>query len=161
MPRAFASIGSNVDRERNVRSAVRRLRERFGELRLSHVYDSDPVGFDGACFYNLVAAFESDWPVERIQTALADIEQERGRVRGTERFGPRTLDLDLLLYGDLVDPARNLPRAEILRYAFVLAPLAEIAARECHPVTGETFGELWERFPDPAQRVSVTDFDPS
>lgn len=160
MPRIYVSIGSNVDREANIRSAVRRLRERFGSLTLSRVYDSDPVGFVGAPFYNLVAGFDSRLPVERLREALTEIEREQGRRRDAERFGPRTLDLDLLLYGDVVDPARNMPRAEIVRHAFVLAPLAEIAAQERHPATGETFGELWSRFRDPQQRVTVTDFAP-
>lgn len=158
MPRVYVSVGSNVKREANIRSAVRRLRERFGALTLSRVYDSDPVGFAGAPFFNLVAGFDSRLPVERLREALAEIEREQGRRRGAERFGPRTLDLDLLLYGDLVDPAHNLPRAEILRHAFVLAPLAEIAAHERHPATGETFGELWAKFLDLQQRVTVTDF---
>jgi 2-amino-4-hydroxy-6-hydroxymethyldihydropteridine diphosphokinase len=136
------------------------LRERFGELRHSRVYESAAVGFSGAPFYNLVAAFDCELPVERLQAALSEIELERGRIRGAARLGPRTLDLDLLLYGDLVDPRHNLPRAEILRYAFVLAPLAEIAALERHPVTGRTFAELWADFRDREQQVTATDFEP-
>lgn len=148
MPRVFVSIGSNVEREHHIRAAVRALRARFGALALSHVYETEAEGFEGDNFLNLVAAFDTRESPEQVQGALRDIEAAHGRERGGPRFGPRTLDLDLLLYGDLVrhGDGFDLPRDEIMRYAFVLGPLAELAPQARHPENGRTFGELWAEF---------------
>jgi 2-amino-4-hydroxy-6-hydroxymethyldihydropteridine diphosphokinase len=127
---------------------VTALRERFGALILSRVYESEAVGFQGRPFYNLVAGIDTDEPACRVRAALRAIEDAFGRVRGPEKFAPRTLDLDLLTYGDSVDheEGQELPREEILTYAFVLGPLAEVAGREVHPVVGHSYRELWECF---------------
>lgn len=148
MPFVYVSIGSNIDRENNVRGAVRALRERYGKLALSRVYETPAEGFDGAAFYNLVAGFDTGEPVERVRQALADIEAAYGRKRGGTRFDARTLDLDLLIYGDVVRHADgvDIPRGEITRYAFVLGPLAELAPELKHPETGEPLRTLWDKF---------------
>lgn len=148
MPRVHISIGSNIDRERNIRGAVQALRSAFGELTLSSVYETSAVGFDGDPFYNLVAAFDSNQPLEEIQAALRRIEAGHGRTRGnTARFAARTLDLDILLYGELVrhDAQFDIPRAETTTQAFVLGPLAEIAPDLQIPGTGATVVEWWQR----------------
>jgi 2-amino-4-hydroxy-6-hydroxymethyldihydropteridine diphosphokinase len=146
MPRVFVSIGSNVERERNIRAAVAALRTRFGPLQLSRVYQTPAVGFAGEDFYNLVAAFDTAEPIERVREALIGIEAAQGRERNGPRYGPRTLDLDILLYGDLVrhGDGFDVPRGEITRHAFVLGPLAELAPDLRHPETGETMARLWE-----------------
>ncbi len=148
MPRVYLSIGSNIDRERSIRQGIRQLREQFGGLTLSTIYESEAVGFEGDAFYNLVVGFDSDLGWQEIQQRLRQIEEDNGRERGAEKFNPRTLDLDLLLYGDLdlQEQGVDLPRAEIFEYAFVLKPLAEIAGEERHPQTGERYDRLWERF---------------
>jgi len=148
MPRVYVGIGSNIDREASVRAGVADLRLHYGELQLSSVFESDAVGFDGDAFYNLVAAFETEESIEEVVTTLSQIEENNGRVRGSERFSSRTLDLDLLLYGDSVAAGRgyHVPRDEIPRYAFVLWPLSEIAPEMVHPVTGETFSAMWSAF---------------
>jgi 2-amino-4-hydroxy-6-hydroxymethyldihydropteridine diphosphokinase len=145
--RAYIGIGSNIAAERNIRSALTELRRRYGPIALSPVYRGAPIGFAGDDFYNLVAALDTGEPAQTLIEALHAIEQNHGRVRAPERFAPRTLDLDLLLYGDLVrhDTVLDLPRPEILQYAFVLRPLAELAPGERHPETGETYRELWGR----------------
>ncbi len=99
MVQVFISIGSNVDREQNIRSAVAALRERWGRLTLSPVYESAPVGFRGGNFYNLVAGLDTRTPVARLLDELAALERAHGRTRGADQFVSRTLDLDLLLYG--------------------------------------------------------------
>jgi len=148
MVRCWISVGSNQNREYCVRGAVRALRGRFGALMLSSVYESEAVGFDSQPFLNLVAGIDSGEPVPALLTTLRSIEEAFGRVRGPHRFAPRTLDLDLLTYGGLAGTVGGctLPRDEILRDAFVLGPLAEVAAGEWHPILGRTYSELWRAF---------------
>jgi len=160
--RAYVGIGSNIERETNIRSAVLRLKARFGRLCLSSVYESQPVGFAGDNFYNLVAGFDTDIPVERLIGELHDIEQLHSRARTGRRFEPRTLDLDLLLYDDLIrhDSAVDIPRREILDYAFVLQPLAEIAPDVVHPEANKRISALWSEHQQRMTPYLKTDFDP-
>ncbi len=148
MPRIYLSIGSNIDRDRSIRQGVAALQQQFGEMTISTVYESEAVGFEGDAFYNLVVGFDAELPWREIQQQLRQIEEENGRERSAEKFNPRTLDIDLLLYGDLdlQHEGIDLPRAEIFEYAFVLRPLAEIAGDECHPQTGERYRDLWGQF---------------
>ena len=148
MADVFVSIGSNVDRERNVRAGVRCLRDRFGDMRLSSVYESEPVGFVGGRFFNLVAQIDTEESYRDVIGALRKIEDSGGRDRDAPRFSPRTLDLDLILYGDLVleDDGTDLPRREIVTSAFVLGPLAEIAGDRHHPILKSTYRSLWDAF---------------
>ena len=161
MPRCWVSIGSNQDRDRCIRGAIHALRERFGELILSSVYESEAVGFDGEPFLNLVAGFDTTDPVAEVRVTLRYIEDAAGRVRGPDKFTPRTLDLDLLTYGDRIDleHGKELPRDEILRYAFVLGPLSEIAGDEIHPTVGRSYRELWEEFARAEQPIVPARFD--
>ena len=146
MNRVYISIGSNIDREHNIRSAVLALRERFDNLELSPVYETQAVGFDGDPFFNLAAGFDSAYDIEDTVALLKAIESQHGRGAGQQGFRPRTLDLDLLLYGDLVTqwPGGEVPSDEILRYAFVLRPLVDIAGEQVHPQLGKTFRHLWQ-----------------
>lgn len=162
MPQVWLSIGSNLEREKNIRGAVRALREAFGELTLSRVYESEAVGFDGDPFFNLVAGFETGQPVAELVERLHAIEAEHGRLRGEKKFASRTLDIDLLIYGDLVlqEGEIELPRDEITRYAFVLLPLAEVAGTERHPVLGQTYSQLWQGFDGSEQPLWPADFSP-
>ena len=148
MTEVFVGIGSNVEPEQHVRMAVALLRERFGKLRLSPVYRNRAVGFEGQDFLNLVAAFDTLLGVTESGTALDEIEVRCGRQRGAARFAPRSLDLDLLLYGDELSEQPPLPRPEILRYDFVLKPLADLAPSRQHPVTGRSYAEHWAEFKD-------------
>jgi 2-amino-4-hydroxy-6-hydroxymethyldihydropteridine diphosphokinase len=153
MPRVFVSIGSNVDRERNIQGALEALTQRFGPLAVSTIYETAAVGFDGQPFYNLVVGFDSDESVDAIRAELRRIEDAHGRRRnGVPKFSSRTLDLDLLLCGDVVDHAAQLPHPDVVKYAFVLGPLAELAPDLCHPELGQSIAELWRRFA-PEQRT--------
>ncbi len=146
MPRVFVSIGSNIDREENIRGAIESLTRRFGPLNLSTVYETKSVGFEGEDFFNLVVGFDSSESIEEIREELRRIENLHGRKReGVSKFSARTLDLDLILYGDVVDPAADLPHPDILRYAFVLGPLAELAPNLAHPVKGVPYHALWRQ----------------
>lgn len=150
MPRVFVSIGSNIDRENNIRGAIGALTRRFGSLSLSTVYETAAVGFEGDPFFNLVVGFDTGESIEAIRAELRRIEDAHGRQRaGQSKFSARTLDLDLILYGDVVDPAANLPHGDILKYPFVLGPLAELAPDLAHPVMGDSCLALWRKnFPD-------------
>jgi len=161
MARVYVSVGSNIDRERNVRSGLSALREIFGPLILSRVYLSKAVGFEGDDFFNLALGFDTDFDLNTVAAHLHDIEQAHARDRRAPRFSSRTLDLDLLLYDDLVveEGDIKLPREEITRYAFVLGPLAEIAGERKHPVLGGSFSALWEGFDQSAQPMHPVEFN--
>ncbi len=146
MARVYVSIGSNIDVSKNIPSSVKALREHFGELDISNVYETKPVGFDGDDFHNLVVGFDADESPFEISQVLKKIESDHDRTRGKEKFESRTLDLDQLLYGDLVMQMDgvNLPHPDILRYNFVLKPLTEIAGEVEHPEEEKEINELWE-----------------
>ena len=156
MSNVYVSIGSNLDRERNVRIALDLLRQRFGEICCSSIYETVPVGFLGALFYNLVVVFETTLSPEDVVAELKRIESQCGRERHQQKFSNRSVDLDLLLYDDLVlkKGKINIPRDEILRYAFVLEPLAELAPSLVHPELGVSYAQLWQDYDqqDEAQR---------
>jgi len=147
MTRAWISLGSNIEPEENLRAALALLEARFGPLVVSPVYRTAAEGFEGDDFLNLVVGIDTGEPLHEVRGALRAIEEARGRVRGSEKFSSRTLDLDLLTWDALVDPALGLPRDDILEYAFVLGPLADVAPDERHPVVGRSYGELWRAFP--------------
>jgi 2-amino-4-hydroxy-6-hydroxymethyldihydropteridine diphosphokinase len=148
MPHVWVSIGSNIDRERHIRAALVDLREMFGRLIVSPVYETEAVGFKGDTFFNLVAGFDTGLAPGTLHRQLREIEARHGRERSGGKFAARTLDLDLLTYGDAVtdDGGKALPRDEILRYAFVLAPLADVAGGELHPELGQSYDSLWKKF---------------
>lgn len=142
MPRIHISLGSNLEPERHLRAALAALRAAFGELTVSPVYRSPASGFDGPDFLNLVVSADSELPAEDLRRRLRHIEDAQGRIRGAEKFASRTLDLDLLTRGDAVIDGW-LPHADIDRYPFVLAPLADIEPDGVHPRNGRRYGELW------------------
>lgn len=141
----YVGLGSNVQPEQQMQRAMAALEKRFGSLRRSAVYRNAAVGFDGDDFLNMVVGFESAQDVADISAALLRIEQECGRERSGMRFAPRTMDIDLLLYGQQVEtaPGTVLPRPEILRHAYILRPLAEVAGTVMHPLEKRSFAQLW------------------
>jgi len=162
VPRVYVGIGSNIDRENSIRGAVRELTAHYGPLTLSPVYESKAHGFEGENFYNLAAGFDSAESIEIIKETLSRIESQLGRVRRENSFSARTLDLDLLLYGEMVrhDDKVNLPHPDIRRYAFVFRPLADIAPELRHPETGLTCARMWQQFEMEKQETWKADFDP-
>ncbi|WP_022948109.1 2-amino-4-hydroxy-6-hydroxymethyldihydropteridine diphosphokinase [Methylohalobius crimeensis] len=155
MPKTFVSIGSNLEREEHIPQALAELEETFGPLSVSSVYESEAEGFEGPPFYNLVVGFDTELSRPAVLEKLKEIEHNHGRGPQSRKFASRTLDLDLILYGDLIlekpDSDRlQLPREDILRYAFVLEPLNEITPERRHPVTGKTYRAHWQAF-DPGK----------
>lgn len=144
MTRVYLSFGSNIDREHNIRSGLDALARHFPQLLLSPVYESSAVGFDGEAFLNLVVAIDTELCVGELSAMLRAIEADHGRTRGEKKFASRTLDIDILTYGDAVGviDGVELPRDEILKHAFVLKPLADIAPEERHPLLQKNYAEL-------------------
>ena len=157
--RVYVSIGSNIEREANIRAAVAMLRARYGSLALSAVYESAPIGFNGDKFYNLVASFETDNSAPDLIAALHEIERTRGRTRESHGFASRTLDLDLLHYGDAEGGTPFQPRPEAVAYACVLRPLAELAPTLTEPVSGDRYADLWARFDKGSQPLKRVEMD--
>jgi 2-amino-4-hydroxy-6-hydroxymethyldihydropteridine diphosphokinase len=153
MPRVYLGIGSNVAREANIAGALESLRERFAPLTVSPVYESKAVGFDGPSFHNLVVGFDTHLDVLALDGALSEVEQRHGRRPEAPRYAPRPLDLDILLYGNRVFRTNGIevPRRDILKYAFVLRPLADIAPDLRHPANGRRIADLWQAFDQTAQ----------
>ena len=148
MPEVFVAAGSNIRPRAQLRGAIAALTAAWPELRVSRAYANAAAGFVGDDFINLVVAFETEEPLEQVLARLKEIEKASGREPGAAKWAARTLDLDLLLYGDLVGrfPGARLPRADLAERAYVLGPLAELAPHRKHSVLGETFGALWKRF---------------
>lgn len=157
----YIGVGSNIEPQRHIPAAISRLKERFGELQLSNVYESEAVGFEGDNFYNLVVGLETELEPHAITHELNKIEDALGRKRNIPRYSSRTLDLDLLLYGDLVqhNDQLKLPRNDIMKFAFVLRPLAEIAGDSLHPVDGRTFRQIWDAFAQKEQSLWPVEMD--
>lgn len=151
LQRVSIGIGSNINREENIRKAVQYLTKFYQQINVSPVYESEALGFDGPPFFNLVVSFLTNDSLLTLQEHCKEIEQQFGKPSETEKFCSRTLDLDVLLYADLVQPAKSngepeLPRSEVLTSAFVLKPLADLHPLHVHPVEKETLQNLWQQF---------------
>lgn len=148
MSQVFVSIGSNINQAQNLRSCVGVLQQTFRQCQLSSVYQSGAVGFEGDDFYNMVVGFETTLSPKIINDVLSTIEIQHGRVRGKNRFVSRELDLDQLLYDNLIYRENGicLPREEITEHAFILKPVAELAGSATHPILGKSFAKLWNDF---------------
>lgn len=155
MSRVVLSIGSNIEREKHIRYALDALREKFAELRISPVYESSAVGFEGPDFFNLVVVIETQLSVAQLTDWIRGVEAAAGRVRGEKKFQSRNLDIDILLYGDVDLHAEgwDIPRGEITHAAYVLKPLVDLLPEARHPVTGMRFAELWGTFSDASQQL--------
>lgn len=157
MARVYLSLGSNVDPQRHLTAALDELRARFGALAVSPAYRTRSVGFDGADFVNLAVGLDTDLSPQDLNDWLHALEDRHGRRRDVPRFSDRTLDLDIVFYDRLVTEGPGhlqIPRDE-LKHAFVLRPIADIAPRFAHPVTGRTMAELWAAFPAETAPMTV------
>jgi 2-amino-4-hydroxy-6-hydroxymethyldihydropteridine diphosphokinase len=156
----FLSIGSNINPEANIQYALSEIDQIFEIKQVSSVYRNKSVGFEGDDFLNMVLKLSTTRNPYEILEELNRIESATGREIGTGTFDSRTLDIDIILYGDLVDLEEplKLPRKDINLYSFVIGPLAEIEPRGVHPVSGKSFIELWEEFnreKHPLERISI------
>ena len=146
MTQVLVAAGSNVEPERRLATAMRELAVAFPGVRFSTAYRNAAVGFEGEDFINLVAAFDTGLPPPAILERLHAIEALCGRERDAPKWAPRSMDLDLLLYGDLEAPGLRLPRPDLARRPYMLGPAAQVAPGMRHPTLGLTLAELWSRF---------------
>lgn len=154
----YISLGSNIDKEYHIKCGLEALAAAFNlpfeALKLSSLFESEAVGFSGKPFYNMVVGLSCQQSVEQVAKLLRQIEFNYGRSANAKKFSPRTLDLDLLLFDDLISnqPAQ-LPRDEITKNAFVLWPLSEIAADLLHPILNENYHKLWQDYDKSSQHL--------
>lgn len=148
MAQVYVAAGSNVEPLAHLTRAVTELARRFNELTVSPWYRNRAVGFEGEDFINLVFGFCTDLAVHEALRSLREVETLCGRPRNAPKWAARSMDLDVLLYDDLVldDPALTLPRPDLLLRPYMLGPLADIAPDLRHPTQGRTIGELWAAF---------------
>ncbi|MBQ0720506.1 MAG: 2-amino-4-hydroxy-6-hydroxymethyldihydropteridine diphosphokinase [Gammaproteobacteria bacterium] len=158
--RVYLSLGSNIDREKNILACLDALAEQFGELIISPVYESEAVGFTGDSFYNLVVGIDSALSVGELAVLMREIEYANKRSRAGPKFGPRTLDIDILTCGELTGLIDGvaLPRDEVIENAFVLLPLVDIAGDEKHPLSGKAYRDIAKNFSGGEQRLWRIDF---
>lgn len=161
MTRLFLGLGSNIEPRRYLPLGLTELETLLGPLRLSPVYEGAAIGFNGEPFWNLVVEAETSLSVADLQRALRTIEYAHGRPQNASRCSPRSLDIDILVYGDLCGVVDGvvLPRGEILENAFVLRPLAELAPEALHPVAGRSYRELWETYDAASQPLRLVSLD--
>ena len=157
MTRVYLSLGSNLEPLRHLPAALEELHARFGELLVSPAYRSRAVGFAGPDFVNLAVGLDTELSPQALNDWLHALEDRHGRRRDVPRYADRTLDVDIVLYGEqVIDGPGHLqvPRAE-LRHAFVLKPLADIAPQLRHPLSVRTMAELWAAFPAQSEPLDV------
>jgi 2-amino-4-hydroxy-6-hydroxymethyldihydropteridine diphosphokinase len=159
MHRAYLSLGSNIDREANIRSALFALEKVFGALAVSPVYESEAVGFSGAAFFNLIVAVETNLSIEQLVGQLKQIEDHHGRDRSGAKFSSRSLDIDLVTYDEKTGTFSGveLPRPELFYNAFVLLPMADLLGKSVEPKTGQTYSSLAATL-DHKQKLWQVDF---
>ena len=149
--RVFVGIGSNIEPLIHIPRALGELASAFSPLIRSTAYRNPAVGFAGPDFINLVVGFDTERDPFQVVDILKEIESRHGGPT------PRPLDLDLLLYGARIihqGPVR-VPRPDITRHSFVLAPLAQIAPELLHPRLGRTLAQLWADFEQTGRLIPV------
>lgn len=157
----YLGIGSNINRQQNILSALHHLKSAFKTLQVSPVYQSSSFGFSGNDFYNLVVSIETVFSPHQFKKWLQQLEDMHLRDRSKPRYSNRTLDIDLLLCDDLVidDGVVQIPRREILKRNYVLKPLQDLTPDLIHPLAQKRLADLWQAFNQQCDEklVSVSD----
>ena len=156
MALVYIGIGSNLDKERHVPAAICDLLLQFPDSRVSPIFESEAVNCSGDNYFNLVMECPTSLSITALQLYLKQLELQHGRQLEDQRYAPRTLDLDLLLFDDVVQSSTPiLPRPEITTNAFVLWPLALLAPQLMHPVLNVSMQSLWLAFDKSTQALQL------
>ena len=157
----YLGLGSNIKPERHLSAGLDMLKAELGDLVLSPVYESTAVGFAGDPFWNMVVGAQCDIGLAYLIKVLKVIEDANGRDRSGPKFGPRTLDIDILTYDDLVGEHHGiyLPRDEIVEQAYVLQPFADIAGELLLPGGEKSLTQLWQAFDQTSQPLTRIKFE--
>lgn len=159
MALVYIGIGSNIDKEYHVANALRDIHDIFDNCRVSPIFESVAVNCSGDNYYNLVVEFTTSLSINELMQRLKDLEISHGRKATDRRYAPRTLDLDLLLYDNVIQSKLPiLPRPEILHHAFVLWPLADLSPELLHPELGISMAELWRDFDKTTQVLKLAEW---
>ncbi|MGF1742721.1 2-amino-4-hydroxy-6-hydroxymethyldihydropteridine diphosphokinase [Vibrio profundum] len=143
---AYIGVGSNIDRCKHSEVAVKELSKLGSNVRASTIYESDPIGFFGDSFYNFVVEIQTDLPLQTFAEQLKHIECDWGRPQNSAKFQDRTLDLDLILFGEQVSQhSPQLPRDDIYKYPFVIQPLYELCPERVIPADGRNIRQIWQQ----------------
>lgn len=158
MPDVFVAAGSNVQPESALRTALDALERIYGPLRISPAYRNKAVGFEGDDFINLVVGFTTNDPLTEVRRNLQQVEALCGRPPNAPKWAPRTMDLDILLYGDTVstEPGLLLPRPDLIKRPYMLKPMADVAPDVMHPTLHRTMQQLWDAFEQKAHEMMET-----
>jgi 2-amino-4-hydroxy-6-hydroxymethyldihydropteridine diphosphokinase len=161
MEQVFVAIGSNVDPAARVVQAARALKRSFSDTRFSPCYSNPAFGFEGPDFINAVVGFRTELPIPQLLVVLREIESECGRGADDPKWGPRAMDLDLLLYDAVVGSGvgYTLPRPDLLKRVYMLGPLAQLAPQYLYPPAGPSIAQLWARFPNAEHSLVRTELD--
>ena len=143
MAKVSLNIGSNIARRDNISRCMQTLRDEYPEIIFSKIYETEAFGFKGNAFYNLAASLQTSLSFHQFSSYLKALEDRHARQRDGVKFSSRTLDIDILLYDDLIlQPEYDIPRKEILLYPFVLFPLEEISPALIHPEVSLSIAEI-------------------
>jgi 2-amino-4-hydroxy-6-hydroxymethyldihydropteridine diphosphokinase len=159
----FVAAGSNLEPEKNLARACAHIRDAWPDAVFSRAYRNVAVGFDGPDFINLVMGFTTGQPLDAVITRLRAIETQCGRPRFAPKWASRTMDLDVLLFGDRVEKTSEytLPRPDLLKRPYMLGPLAEIAPEVIHPTAGKSIAQLWAAFDRDGHAMSPVELPPA
>ncbi|MDC5704198.1 2-amino-4-hydroxy-6-hydroxymethyldihydropteridine diphosphokinase [Vibrio europaeus] len=142
----YIGIGSNIDRRKHIQAAIIELGTLGCDIRLSTIYECESIGFESHAFYNLVVEMKTSLTLTEFSRQLRKIELKWGRAENAGKFEPRTVDLDIILFGDQTCSSKpEIPRGDIFKYAFVLKPLFELCPQLVVPHDGRTIEQIWQQ----------------
>ena len=157
----FVAAGSNLEPEKNLERACAEIAHVWPDAHFSRAYRNVAVGFDGPDFINLVVGFSAAQPLPLVIERLRGIETHCGRPRYAPKWASRTMDLDVLLYGDRVEKTSEytLPRPDLLKRPYMLGPMAEIAPEVVHPTEQKSIRQLWKEFDGDGHVMAPVELD--